>query len=71
MGGKHQWSNEQIKCLLESCIDEINSVGNRHVRHVHVDDDEDEVEAHGTASDQEYMTGLRDEIVRAVHANMK
>ncbi|KAL8228098.1 hypothetical protein R6Q57_015682 [Mikania cordata] len=29
MGEKHQWSNEQIKCLLETCIDEINSVGKR------------------------------------------
>ncbi|KAK1424378.1 hypothetical protein QVD17_19707 [Tagetes erecta] len=29
---------------------------------VNVDADEDEVEAHGTASDQEYMSKLRDEI---------
>lgn len=35
------------------------SLGNRHV---HVDADEDEVEAHGTASDREYMTQLRDDI---------
>ncbi|KAJ0465742.1 hypothetical protein HanRHA438_Chr14g0675581 [Helianthus annuus] len=29
-----------------------------HNRQVHVNDDEDEVEAHGTASDREYMTQL-------------
>ncbi|KAD4888469.1 hypothetical protein E3N88_20542 [Mikania micrantha] len=29
MGEKHQWSNEEIKCLLETCIEEINSVGKR------------------------------------------
>ncbi|KAD4385392.1 hypothetical protein E3N88_25560 [Mikania micrantha] len=39
-----------------------NIPGNGHARHVHVDDDEDKVEAHGTASDREYMIRLRDEI---------
>ncbi|KAD4889271.1 hypothetical protein E3N88_21344 [Mikania micrantha] len=29
MGEKHQWSNEEIKCLLETCIEEINNVGKR------------------------------------------
>ncbi|KAJ0587764.1 hypothetical protein HanIR_Chr04g0166941 [Helianthus annuus] len=33
-----------------------------HNKQVHVDADEDEVEAHCTASDREYMTQLRDEI---------
>ncbi|XP_076939611.1 L10-interacting MYB domain-containing protein-like [Bidens hawaiensis] len=27
MGEKQQWSNKQIKCLLETCIEEINTVG--------------------------------------------
>ncbi|KAD5960663.1 hypothetical protein E3N88_12135 [Mikania micrantha] len=29
MGEKQQWSNEHIKCLLETCIEEINSVGKK------------------------------------------
>ena len=27
MGEKHQWSNDQIKCLLETCIEEVNLHG--------------------------------------------
>ncbi|KAD5960889.1 hypothetical protein E3N88_12361 [Mikania micrantha] len=29
MGEKQQWSNEHIKCLLETCIEEINNVGKK------------------------------------------
>ncbi|KAL8223927.1 hypothetical protein R6Q57_019402 [Mikania cordata] len=29
MGEKKQWSNEHIKCLLETCIEEINNVGKK------------------------------------------
>lgn len=40
--------------------------------HVRVDDDdEDEVEAHGTAADREYMTQLRDGIVEQLMQNME
>lgn len=41
-----------------------------HNRLVHVDVDEDEVEAHGTASDQKYMTQLRDEIAEQLMQSM-
>ncbi|KAJ0603059.1 hypothetical protein HanIR_Chr03g0146431 [Helianthus annuus] len=41
-----------------------------HNRLVHVDADEDEVEAHGTAADREYMTQLRDEIVEQLMQSM-
>ncbi|KAJ0830419.1 putative harbinger transposase-derived nuclease domain-containing protein [Helianthus annuus] len=41
-----------------------------HNSQVHVDADEDEVEAHGTASDREYMTQLRDEIAEQLMQNM-
>lgn len=40
-------------------------------RQVHVDADEDEVEAHGTASDREYMTQLRDAIAEQLMQNME
>ncbi|KAL4577744.1 hypothetical protein LXL04_013857 [Taraxacum kok-saghyz] len=29
MGEKHQWSNDQIKCLLETCIEEVNTIGRK------------------------------------------
>ena len=29
MGEKQQWSSEQIKCLLETCIEEVNTVGRK------------------------------------------
>ena len=29
MGEKHQWTNDQIKCLLESCIEEVNTLGRK------------------------------------------
>ncbi|KAL8249848.1 hypothetical protein R6Q59_006716 [Mikania micrantha] len=29
MGEKQKWSNEHIKCLLETCIEEIHSVGKK------------------------------------------
>ncbi|KAD3066764.1 hypothetical protein E3N88_34644 [Mikania micrantha] len=29
MGEKQKWSNEHIKCLLETCIEEINNVGKK------------------------------------------
>ncbi|KAJ0469029.1 putative Myb/SANT-like domain-containing protein [Helianthus annuus] len=29
MGEKQQWSNEHLKCLLETCIEEINTVGRK------------------------------------------
>ncbi|KAE8704459.1 hypothetical protein F3Y22_tig00110450pilonHSYRG00153 [Hibiscus syriacus] len=29
MGEKQQWSNEHLKCLLETCIEEINNVGRK------------------------------------------
>ncbi|VFQ77160.1 unnamed protein product [Cuscuta campestris] len=29
MGEKQQWSNEQIKCLLETCIEEVNTLGRK------------------------------------------
>ncbi|XP_035836775.1 uncharacterized protein LOC118484848 [Helianthus annuus] len=41
-----------------------------HNRQVHVDAYEDEVEAHGTASDREYMTQLRDEIAEQLMQSM-
>ncbi|CAI9259462.1 unnamed protein product [Lactuca saligna] len=27
MGDKHQWTNEQSKCLVDTCIEEVESVG--------------------------------------------
>nr|KAJ0206500.1 hypothetical protein LSAT_V11C500258810 [Lactuca sativa] len=27
MGDKPQWSNEQVKCLLDTCIEEVNKIG--------------------------------------------
>ncbi|XP_021974313.2 uncharacterized protein LOC110869323 [Helianthus annuus] len=41
-----------------------------HNRLVHVDADEDEVEAHGTVADREYMTQLRDEIAEQLMQSM-
>ncbi|KAF5773447.1 putative Myb/SANT-like domain-containing protein [Helianthus annuus] len=29
MGEKQQWSNDHLKCLLETCIEEINTVGRK------------------------------------------
>ncbi|KAJ0715472.1 putative Myb/SANT-like domain-containing protein [Helianthus annuus] len=29
MGEKQQWSNDYLKCLLETCIEEINTVGRK------------------------------------------
>ncbi|XP_021999537.1 uncharacterized protein LOC110896601 [Helianthus annuus] len=29
MGDKHVWSNDQLKCLLETCIEEVNKVGRK------------------------------------------
>ncbi|CAI9292019.1 unnamed protein product [Lactuca saligna] len=29
MGDKLQWSNEQVKCLLDTCIDEVNRIGRK------------------------------------------
>ncbi|KAK9048359.1 hypothetical protein SSX86_032678 [Deinandra increscens subsp. villosa] len=29
MGDKQQWTNDQLKCLLETCIEEINTVGRK------------------------------------------
>ncbi|CAI9273387.1 unnamed protein product [Lactuca saligna] len=29
MGGKQHWSNQQLKCLLETCIEEVNKVGRK------------------------------------------
>ena len=29
MGDKHQWTNEQLKCLVDTCIEEVESVGRK------------------------------------------
>lgn len=29
MGEKHQWTNEQLKCLLDMCIEEVTRVGRK------------------------------------------
>ncbi|KAJ0428921.1 hypothetical protein HanRHA438_Chr17g0809471 [Helianthus annuus] len=29
MGEKQQWSNDHLKCLLETCIEEIHTVGRK------------------------------------------
>ncbi|KAJ0753504.1 putative Myb/SANT-like domain-containing protein [Helianthus annuus] len=29
MGDKHVWSNDQLKCFLETCIEDVNKVGRK------------------------------------------
>ncbi|KAL4569336.1 hypothetical protein LXL04_024972 [Taraxacum kok-saghyz] len=57
-----------VEHTVPECVEKLNNVLQLPQT---VDDDEDEVQTHGTAADREFMTQLRDEIVEQLMQNVK